>query len=71
MAEELGKINKPSVDEFKQGRKLYLVPLVYRGKKSPDDYLERFNRYWNQVENQMGALERKLGRICRIYHSSC
>ncbi|MCD6453070.1 MAG: hypothetical protein J7K77_02145 [Dehalococcoidales bacterium] len=68
MAKELGKIDKPSVDEFKPGRKLYLVPLVYRGKKSPDDYLERFNRYWNQVENQIGSLERKLGKISRIYH---
>ena len=68
MSEELGKIEKPEVSEFREGRKLYFVPLIYRGQESPDDYLEKFNRYWNEVEDQMGALELKLGKVNRIYH---
>jgi len=56
MAEELGKIEKPSVEEFKSGRKLYFVPLVFRGKESPADYLEKFNKYWDQVGNQVSEL---------------
>jgi hypothetical protein len=68
MSEELGKIEKPSVEEFKKGRKLYFVPLIYGGKESPEDYREKFNRYWNQVEDKIGALELKLGKVTRIYH---
>ena len=29
MAEELGKIEKPAVEQFKQGRKLFFVPLIF------------------------------------------
>ena len=68
MSEELGKIEKPLVEEFKGGRKLYFIPLVYCGKEPEPEYLEKFNRYWNQIENQMSDLELKLGRIEKIYH---
>ena len=68
MSEKLGKIEKPETSEFKKGRKLYFVPLIYRGIESPEEYLEKFNQYWNQVENQMSALELKLGKIDKIYH---
>jgi len=68
MAEELGKIEKPKVEEFKTGRKLYFVPLIYIGRESPADYLEKFNKYWEQVEAQIANLELKLGQVKRIYH---
>ena len=68
MSEKLGKIEKPSLEGFKEGRKLYFVPLIYRGQESPDEYLEKFNRYWNEVENQMSVLEQKLGKVDKIYH---
>lgn len=68
MAEELGKIEKPSVEELKEGRKLYFIPLIYLGEKSPEDYLEKYNRYWEQVEKQIAELESKLGKVNRIYH---
>jgi len=68
MSEELGKIEKPPVGKFKRGRKLYFVPLIYCGRESPAEYLEKFNKYWNQVENQMSELELKLGKVEKIYH---
>ena len=68
MAEELGKIEKPSVEEFKGGRKLYFVPLIYCGPEAPDGYVERFSNYWNQIEEQISSLETKLGKIHRIFH---
>ena len=68
MSEELGKIEKPSAEEFKRGRKLYFVPLIYSGGESPPEYLEKFNKYWDQVENQVSDLELKLGQISKIYH---
>jgi hypothetical protein len=68
MAEELGKIEKPPVKEFKKGRKLYFIPLIYSGEDVPAEYLEKFNKYWEQVENQIMELELKLGKVNRIYH---
>ncbi len=68
MSEELGKIEKPSAGEFKGRRKLCFVPLIYCGRESPAEYLEKFSKYWEQVENQVGDLELRLGRINKIYH---
>jgi hypothetical protein len=68
MAEELGKIEKPPVAKFKKGRKLYFVPLIYRSEEPPEEYLEKFNRYWEQVSKQIKELESKLGKVNRIYH---
>ncbi len=68
MAEELGKIEKPAVEEFKKGRKLYFIPIVYHGEEAPDEYLEKFTKYWEQVEKQIAELELKLGKVNRIYH---
>jgi len=68
MSEELGKIEKPLAEEFKGGRKLYFVPVIYCARESPDEYLEKISKYWNQVENQMSDLELKLGKVDRIFH---
>jgi len=68
MPEELGKIEKPPAEEFKRGRKLYFIPLIYCGKEPQAEYLEKFNKYWNQVETQMSDLELKLGQVNKIYH---
>ena len=68
MSEELGKIVKPSVEEFRSGRKLYFVPLIYCGQEAPDDYVEKFSSYWNQVEDQISSLETKLGTVHWIFH---
>jgi hypothetical protein len=68
MAEELGRIERPSVEEFRKGRKLFFIPLIYQGKESPDEYLQKVKKYWEQVEKQLVDLEMKLGRANRIYH---
>ncbi len=68
MTEELGKIEKPPVEDFKKGRKLYFIPLIYGSKDLPEDYLEKFNKYWEQVEKQIAELVSKLGEVNRIYH---
>jgi len=68
MSEELGKIEKPSAAEFKKGRKLYFVPAIYEGKELPSDYLEKLDKYWRQVEDQLNDLELKLGQVNKIFH---
>ena len=68
MAEELGKIEKPPVENFKKGRKLYFVPIVYRGEGLPEDDVQKYNKYWEQVEKQIAELSLKLGEVNKVYH---
>jgi len=68
MAEELGKIEKPAASDYRKGRNLYFVPLIYSIEESPADYLEKCNRYWKQAEDHISELELKLGIATRIYH---
>ena len=70
MPEQLGKIEKLEVEHFKQGKKLYLVPLVYSGEEAPDEYKEKCNRYWQQITEQLANLTSKIGVVNRIYHES-
>jgi len=70
MAEQLGKIEKPEAKEFASKRKLYLVPLIFSGKNAPEDYREKYERYWQQVGEHVANLEAKLGKVGRIYHEA-
>ncbi|HBQ28472.1 MAG TPA: hypothetical protein DD719_03510 [Desulfotomaculum sp.] len=67
MSEILGKIEKPNVEEFKKGRKLFLVPLFYARDNFPQDYLKLIEHYWQQVAEQINKLELKIGIINKIY----
>jgi len=68
MAEELGKIEKPAAADYRKGRKIYFVPLIYGSKESPADYLGKCDKYWKQAEDHISDLERKLGPANKIYH---
>jgi hypothetical protein len=70
MPEQLGKIERLEVEHFKQGKKLYLVPIVYSGEEAPDEYKEKCSRYWQQVAEQLTNLASKIGRVNRVYHES-
>ena len=70
MVEQLGKIEKPEADRFKRGKKLYLVPLIYSGEETFDEYKEKCSRYWQQVAEQLTNLTSKIGQVNRIYHES-
>ena len=70
MTEELGKIEKPETKQFKDKRKLYLVPLLYSWEGAPTEYVEKFNLYWQQVREHVANLESKIGEVNRIYHES-
>jgi len=70
MPEQLGKIERLEAERFKQGKKLYLVPLVYSGEEIPDEYKEKCSRYWQQVAEQLTNLASKIGMVNRVYHES-
>lgn len=68
MAEKLGKMEKPSADEFKKGRKLFFIPLIFTPFNPEPDYTKLINRYWEQVQEQVKNLEGKLGKVKKVYH---
>ena len=68
MAEELGKIEKMPVEDYKKGRKLYFIPIIYAGIDTPKEYLEKVTKYWEQVKKQLDDLESKLGMVNKLYH---
>lgn len=68
MSEKVGEITKLPVEDFKEGRKLYFVPLIYSGQEATADYMEKYDRYWDQVEEQLKDLETKLGKITHVFH---
>jgi hypothetical protein len=45
MSEELGRIEKPLVEDYKMGRKLFFVPLVFLPREPQADLLEKVDRY--------------------------
>jgi len=68
MTQELGKIEKPSVEGFKAARKLFFVPLLFTPKQLEGELFEKVFKYWDQVESQLSNLELKLGIVKRVYH---
>ncbi len=68
MPEELGRMEKPTVESFGAGRKLFFVPLVFDPLESQPELVEKINNYWDQVDTHVTNLETKLGSVTKIYH---
>lgn len=63
---ELGQIEKPSTESFTGKRKLYCVSNIYPVYDPPDDFKELFDRYWNEVDQQVEKLE-AAGKVKKIF----
>jgi hypothetical protein len=63
---EIGRIDRPSAESFIEKRKLYCVPNIYPLFDAPDDYKELFNKYWDEVAQQIEKLE-VAGKIKKIF----
>lgn len=68
MSEQLGELKKPSVDQFRGGRKLFFVPLVLIPATAEAALSEMVNRYWEEAQVQIRNLEEKLGQATELYH---
>ena len=69
MGKKLGKIKKPLLEDFQEGRKLFCIPLIYhlQSKIVPSDVQEKINLFWTQAVEQLNHLE-KLKKITLVYH---
>jgi hypothetical protein len=63
---ELGRIDRPTAESFTDKRKLYCVPNIYPLFDAPDDYKELFNKYWDEVDQQIEKIE-VAGKIKKIF----
>jgi len=70
MAEELGRIQRPTASQYDGRRKLLLVPLVYGPQTNDPAGAEVLQNYWDQMQTQVNALEDALGGLQHIYHES-
>ena len=78
--QELGRIQRPSATQYQGKRRLLLVPLVYGPRPRPgtagsEESEESagqviLERYWDQAQTQISALESSLGGLRHIYHES-
>jgi hypothetical protein len=63
---ELGRIEKPAVDNFSGKRKLYSVPNIFAVEGGPDKYRSLVERYWEEVLRHVDKLE-AAGKITKIF----
>jgi hypothetical protein len=70
MVEELGKIERPSVETFQGVRKIYVVPLIFAGAEAPEEFRQKCELYWEQVNEQLTKQEQKVGKVNRMFHES-
>ncbi|SVB92552.1 uncharacterized protein METZ01_LOCUS245406, partial [marine metagenome] len=70
MAEELGRIQRPTASQYNGRRKLLLVPLIYGPQSDDPTGAAVLQNYWEQMQTQVGALEEALGGLQHIYHES-
>ena len=70
MAEELGRIDRPSAEAYQGKRKLFLLPLVQAPRLEAKEGLDILEKYWQQAQSQIASLEARLGGLRHIYHES-
>ena len=68
MAQEFGRVERPSPGSFQGKRKLFLVPRLYEPPPDAEEGNTILQRYWDQVQSQVASLESGLGPIKHIYH---
>ena len=70
MTTPLSEIQRPDAQGFKQGRKLYLVPLFLAPPDAPAELQEKLEQYWAGAQEHIARLEAALGPVNRIYHET-
>ncbi len=68
MTQPLSQTGKPLAERYGGARKLFLVPNYAFPPNIPEDSLEVLQRYWSEVRDAVGNLERTLGQVTRVYH---
>ena len=65
--EELGDLGKTLSDEVMTNRKVYVVTLVQPAPGAPEGFDEKYNAYWEAVDQQVSQLESRAGIVKRVF----
>lgn len=68
MTQPLSQFEKPSAEGYAGRRKLFLVPNYMLPPTISQEGIAHLERYWSEVRDAIGNLERSLGKVSRIYH---
>lgn len=66
---EIGKIQKPDVEQYAGKKKLYFVRNLYLTDNAPEAYATLFHAYWDEVSQQIEKM-RAAGDISKIFCES-
>ncbi|MBU4454002.1 MAG: hypothetical protein KJ929_02805, partial [Euryarchaeota archaeon] len=66
---ELGKIEKPEANSFKENRKLYVVPTLPFEELAQEMDIDRakVERFWGEVREKIEYFRSTYGNISRVY----
>ena len=70
MAEQLGRIERPSLEAYRGKRKLLLVPVLALPPEDAEDGIAIVGKYWEQVQTQVTSLELRVGWVKHVYHET-
>ncbi|MFP6895248.1 MAG: hypothetical protein VCA38_01500 [Roseibacillus sp.] len=70
MTTPLGQFPKPQAEQYQQKRKLFLVPTFAFAPGVPDEGQTLLDRYWTEVRDNIGSLERSLGAVSHVYYET-
>ena len=70
MPTRLTQLPKPDAEQYKEERKLFLVPMpnFFLSPETPQDGLDLFESYWSEIRDHVENLERSLGKATHVYH---
>ena len=64
----LTQIPRPRASSFEGKKNLFLVPNYIVAPGIPAEAQELIERYWSEVRDSIGNLERSLGTVSKVYH---
>lgn len=64
----LSHIPRPSASSYEGKKSLFLVPNYVAAPGIPDEGQELIEKYWSEVRDSIGNLERSLGAVSKVYH---
>ena len=70
MTTPLSEIQRPDAQDFKQGRKLYLVPLFLAPPDAPAELQEKLEQYWAGAQEHIARLEAAWGPSTAYTHET-
>ena len=68
MSTPITQLPKPGAEQYKNEKKLFLVPNFMMPPGIPDEGQKLREDYWSEVRENITNLERSLGSISKIFH---